>query len=57
MEKYQINMNTRNHKTQINMNTRNHKTNPLIGIITQHIRKVTKYSLIMLIHTPLKDKE
>lgn len=44
-------------KYQINMNTRNHKTNPLIGIITQHIRKVTKYSLIMLIHTPLKDKE
>ena len=44
-------------KYQINMNTPNHKTNPLIGIITQHIRKVTKYSLIMFINIPLKDKE
>ena len=44
-------------KYQINMNTLNHKINPLIGLIIQHVRKGTKYSFIMLIYIPLKDKE
>lgn len=36
----------------------NHTTNSLLtGIITQHIREVTEYSLIFLLYIPLKDKE